>query len=118
VKFVTADVLDLPADLQSGEFDVVYTGGGSLVWLPDIDRWAGSVASALRPGGRLVLHEEHPIAWCLESDGSGIRVTADYFQRSRIEVGPPGWSHFDAGGLGTEPKFEFVFPLGDVSSTT
>lgn len=116
-QFVVADVLDLPPSLQAGTFDIVYTGGGALVWLPDITRWARSVAEALRVGGRLIVHEEHPIAWCLQSHDGQLQITDDYFQRGRIEEGPPGWSHFDAGDVATEPKYEFVFPLGDLITT-
>ena len=34
--------------LAGGAFDLVYTGIGALIWLPDIDRWAGVVAGAAR----------------------------------------------------------------------
>ncbi len=42
-------------------FDLVFTGIGSLGWLPDVDRWAQVVAGLLRPGGRLFLREGHPV---------------------------------------------------------
>ncbi|MBV7327736.1 methyltransferase domain-containing protein [Chloroflexi bacterium TSY] len=113
-QFEVADVLNLPENLQAANFDIVYTGGGALVWLPDIEQWARSVSGALRRGGRLVLHEEHPVAWCLESNGGQVKISDDYFQRGRVEESPPGWTHFDSGGRGTEPKYEFVFPLGDI----
>jgi len=29
-RFVASDIVDLPADLRSGDFDIVYTGGGAL----------------------------------------------------------------------------------------
>jgi ubiquinone/menaquinone biosynthesis C-methylase UbiE len=38
VRFVAADVYALPDELQSATFDLVFTGGGALVWLPDIER--------------------------------------------------------------------------------
>src|SRR4051812_25407637 len=59
VRFVAADVYALPEDLRRGAFDLVYMGHGTLVWLPDLDAWARVVVSALRPGGRFVLFEEH-----------------------------------------------------------
>ena len=37
--------------LDGRRFDVVYTGSGALCWLPDIHRWARTVANLLRPGG-------------------------------------------------------------------
>lgn len=34
-RFVAADVGALPPDIADGEFDLVYTGGGVLVWVPE-----------------------------------------------------------------------------------
>jgi 23S rRNA G2069 N7-methylase RlmK/C1962 C5-methylase RlmI len=51
VRFIAADVYDLPATRQDASFDIVDTGGGAIVWLPDLQRWARIVATALRPGG-------------------------------------------------------------------
>jgi SAM-dependent methyltransferase len=63
---VQADVQGLPAELRLGRFDLVYTGGGVLAWLHDLDGWAGGIAAALRAGGELVLFDEHPVAKCLD----------------------------------------------------
>ena len=61
-----------------------YTGGGSLVWLPDLDGWAVVVVRALRPGGRLILLEEHPLAACLEIGAEGeLALIDDYFRRGK-----------------------------------
>lgn len=114
VRFVTADALDLPGDLQRSSFDIVYTGGGVLMWLPALEPWARGIERALSSGGRLVLEEEHPLAQTLVVNDGVVRIKADYFQRGRAEEGPPGWSHFDDHGVGTQAKYEFVWPLGDV----
>ena len=47
--FVQSDVYLAAEVLEAGEFDLVYTGVGSLSWLPDIRRWGGVVADLLRP---------------------------------------------------------------------
>src|SRR5262249_61906933 len=60
-KFVQADVYSAAEVLGRGAFDLVFTGIGALCWLPDIRRWAQVVADLLRPGGRLVLREGHPV---------------------------------------------------------
>lgn len=60
-EFVEADVYDAPAALGGRTFDVVYTGFGALIWLPDLAGWAEVVRALLRPGGRLYLAEFHPI---------------------------------------------------------
>lgn len=112
-RFVAADVYALPPDLQRGDFDIVFTGGGALVWLPDIERWAEVVASALRPGGRLVLDEEHPLAMVLWAEEGTIKIDSDYFGRHRAEE-YRGWSHFTGGEDAQELKYEFAWPLGDI----
>jgi SAM-dependent methyltransferase len=113
VRFVAADIYALPAELQQCAFDHVYTGGGALVWLPDIDRWAQVVAAALRPGGRLILWEIHPVAGCLWVTDGKLELAGDYFGRNNPEYGR-GWSHFSGGEDAAETKAEFAWPLGDV----
>jgi SAM-dependent methyltransferase len=63
--FVEADVYDAVTVLGAARFDLVFTGIGALGWLPDIRRWAATVAGLLRPGGRLFLREGHPVLFSL-----------------------------------------------------
>jgi SAM-dependent methyltransferase len=67
-EFVAADVYDAPTVLDGRRFDVVYTGSGALCWLPDIHRWARTVANLLRPGGWLHLAEFHPLTDVLDDE--------------------------------------------------
>jgi SAM-dependent methyltransferase len=53
VEFVESDVYGAVDALGPERFDLVYTGIGALCWLPDIRRWAQTVAALLVPGGRL-----------------------------------------------------------------
>jgi SAM-dependent methyltransferase len=115
VDFYAADVYDLPAELRSASFDLVFTGGGALVWLPDLARWAESVAACLKPGGRLLLLDEHPLANCLRLEDDRLVQEEDYFARNRAWVGT-GWGHFQGGEGAQETKYEFAWPLGDVVS--
>lgn len=59
--FVESTVQAARAALD-GDFDAVFVTWGALLWLPDMDEWAGIVASLLRPGGWLYLAESHPYA--------------------------------------------------------
>ena len=61
-------VYDAPTVLDGRRFDVVYTGSGALCWLPDIHRWARTVANLLRPGGWLHLAEFHPLTDVLDDE--------------------------------------------------
>lgn len=61
VAFVQSELYDALDVLPAGEFDLVYTGIGAVIWLPSIDRWASVVSALLRPGGRLFMREGHPV---------------------------------------------------------
>ena len=98
--FVESDVHDAHAALGGRDFDVVYTGLGALIWLPDLTRWARVVASLLRPGGVLYLAEFHPITEVFGWDDRS--VAADYFQDAAMEWDEQGTYTGDAD----EVRFE------------
>ena len=111
--FIAADVYALPAELQAGDVDYVYTGKGVMVWLPDLTKWAQVVAAALKPGGMFLLFEEHPIASCLWITDGKLHLESDYFGRDKPELSS-GWRHFQGGEEAKETKVEFSWPLGDI----
>lgn len=65
-NFMEADVHELPIGLE-GQFDVVFASYGVLVWAHDLNAWMKSATSALRPGGRLVLLDGHPMLTMVET---------------------------------------------------
>jgi len=116
-RFLAEDIYNLPACLPNewyGQgFDVVFTGGGALVWLPDLAEWAKIIFTLLKPGGRLILKEEHPIRSCLWVENGQIKVVDDYFRRTN-PIEDKGWYHFQGGEDAQEVKYEFAWPIGDV----
>jgi SAM-dependent methyltransferase len=67
IAWVHAALDDLPHELRRGRFDLVYMGPGGLGRVTDIGSWAVGVASAIRPGGGLVLFDVHPARRCLDA---------------------------------------------------
>jgi SAM-dependent methyltransferase len=65
IQYVESELYGAVEALGAARFDLVYTGIGSLCWLPDIRGWARVVAELLRPGGRLFMREGHPMLWSL-----------------------------------------------------
>ena len=113
--FVVSDVYDAVAALGGQRFDIVYTGIGALVWLPDIPRWARVVANLLAPGGFLYLVEGHPFVQILdESSGSaGLVVARDHFDAApQVEDYP--YTYTDGPALSHSRQVEFQHGLGEI----
>lgn len=50
-------------------FDIVFASYGALCWLSDLDEWMKRVAAVLKPGGRFVCIEFHPVAMIFDEQG-------------------------------------------------
>lgn len=79
--FICCDIYDLPDHLDE-QFDIVFTSYGTIGWLPDMDRWAALVSRFLKPGGRFVFVEFHPVVWMFD----------DHFEKI-------GYNYFNTGAI-------------------
>lgn len=131
--FERADVLNwLERDGQAAQFDVAFTSYGVLGWLGDLRRWARGVSGLLKPGGRLVLVEFHPLVWSLRDGGTltgdpyfvdapggqcdepgGVR---DYVAASGDGLIPTGmeWAAGECSFSNPEPTVEYQHTVGDI----
>lgn len=77
--YVVAEVPRVPLRDQCA--DLVYTGKGALVWMPDLDAWAQEAARLLRKAGHLFVHEAHPMVplWTWDEDETRLRPDRSYF---------------------------------------
>jgi SAM-dependent methyltransferase len=88
--FTRSDLFDWfdQAAAASEHFDIAFSSYGAIVWLSDLESWAAGIASVLRPGGRLVFVEFHPI---LGMFNWGWEVKHDYWMRGHVhETWPDG----------------------------
>jgi SAM-dependent methyltransferase len=83
-RYVVAAVPGVP--LASGCADLVYTGKGALIWMPDLTAWALDTARLLRPGGHLFIYEAHPAVplWTWDEDQPKVREDRSYFAASHV----------------------------------
>lgn len=113
-SFVVPDVYDAVAAFGGRRFDIVYTGIGALVWLPDIPRWARVAAELLAPGGFLYLVEGHPFAQILDdASGLGLVVARDYFD-SGPEVQDWAYTYTDGPALDHVRSVQFQHGVGEI----
>jgi SAM-dependent methyltransferase len=111
-EFVVADVYDAVTALGGRRFDIVYTGTGALVWLPDMTRWAQVVAALLEPGGFLYLVEGHPFAQILDYQ-TGTSIAYDYFD-DQPEVDDSPHTYTDGPALEHSQNVQFQHRLGQI----
>jgi SAM-dependent methyltransferase len=66
ILWVEGDLQDLARRLSRRKFDLVYSGEGVLDRLNDLDAWTAGIARVLRPGGELLVFDDHPVADCVD----------------------------------------------------
>ncbi|CAH0344986.1 methyltransferase domain-containing protein [Bacillus sp. CECT 9360] len=80
IEYVISDVLSMPKEQITGDFDIVLMELGVLHYLIDLEPLFEIVKRLLKPGGRFILHEFHPISTKLiTSAGKKHKVTGNYF---------------------------------------
>jgi SAM-dependent methyltransferase len=112
VDFVEADATDLPAALHDN-FDLVYATIGVLNWISDVDAWMRSVRSVLRPGGRLLLVDVHPL-FAMFRDLQPLEADFPYASAGPVSFDEQG-SYADKDAvLSSSATVEFAHSLGEV----
>lgn len=79
--FICCNIYDLP-DYLDEQFDIVFTSYGTIGWLPDLDKWADIISRFLKPNGKFIFAEFHPVVWMFDDDFKNI-----------------GYNYFNAGAI-------------------
>jgi SAM-dependent methyltransferase len=95
ISYVASEVYSAVETVGFSQFDLVYTGVGALCWLPDIHRWAQTVAALLRPGGQLFIREGHPVLWSLADPRPDGLLVVEY-------------PYFETDGVHFSEQFSYV----------
>lgn len=112
-SFERSDVYPwLDEAITSGRtFDTVFASYGALCWLSDLDEWMKRVAAVLKPGGRFVCLEFHPVAMIFDEKGV---PTYDYsipHEPLYWEVGVSDYVGASSGGLTPSGPAENAAPF-------
>jgi SAM-dependent methyltransferase len=103
--FVEGNVYEAK-NLIADKFDIVFSTYGTIGWLPDMNKWADIVSHFLKPGGKLILIELHPMLWMFDENFKNIEYS--YFNvqpiiestegtyanhNAPIQMKEVGWNH-------------------------
>lgn len=97
VRFIECNLYDLPKHL-SDQFDIVFTSYGTIIWLPDLMKWAELIYNYLRPGGFFYIVDFHPVLLL--------------FDLEKMEIKYP---YFNSGPIEEELQGTYAEPEADIS---
>lgn len=80
-KFICCDIYELPQFLDE-KFDIVFTSYGTIGWLPDMNKWAKIIAQYLKPNGKFVFAEFHPVVWMFDDNFE--KIGYNYFNSGEL----------------------------------
>ncbi|MFD2907464.1 class I SAM-dependent methyltransferase [Flavobacterium ardleyense] len=80
-KFICCDIYDTPKYIDE-KFDIVYTSYGTIGWFPDLDKWAKVITHFLKPGGKFIMADFHPVLWMFDDDFK--EIFYNYFNVEQI----------------------------------
>ncbi|WP_405059054.1 class I SAM-dependent methyltransferase [Kribbella sp. NBC_01505] len=109
--FVEADTQELPTSLD-GQFDLVFASYGTLCWVASLDAWFQGAFRALRPNGKLILLEIHPLM--LMTDSASPLVFGSVYLGGAAQVFQ--WEGTYAGGAASvsQPAVGYPHGVGEV----
>lgn len=124
--FERADVFDWLAAATT-TYDVVFSSYGALIWLSDLQAWGRGIAHVLKPGGRVVIMEFHPVfgvfeeGWRLAYDYMGgtrlaFEGVGDYVALSGDMLTPSGYQEGVVEFQNPHPSYEFCWGVSDIVS--
>jgi SAM-dependent methyltransferase len=108
VEWICADATALP-DALDRKFDLTWATMGIHCWIADIRAWMRCVATALAPGGKLILIDGHPGGPARKSDDAPINRLESPRLRRYLETGCDY-----ATPTRTGPQVQFRYPLAEV----
>ena len=118
LDYILSDVLEWPTDPFEDHFDIVLMEYGILHYFVDLQPLVAIIAKILKPQGKLVLHEYHPLnRKCLpRKDGDNLVLDGDYFCAEIIEKPAPRQGMaFSQGELAAFPTCRIRYwQLGEV----
>jgi SAM-dependent methyltransferase len=126
--FERADIFNWLASAEPDQFELVFASYGVLGWLSNLSQWARGIARVLRPGGRFVLVEFHPMMTMLKEDWTpgfasmnGVEEPfeggiGDYVGLAGDAMTPSGHQEGIVDFVNPHPVIEFGWSVGDIAT--
>ncbi len=116
-RFICCNVLELDNHLDDS-FDVVYASYGVFCWIPDLNRWFEIAAKFLKPGGRLIILDDHPVSNVYEynDEKNILEIAYPYFNRGPLKFVEDYTYTGDTDKMKNNVKYEWSHSVSDFFS--
>jgi len=115
-RFLCSDIYNLSQNLE-GQFDIVFTSIGVLVWLNDLKRWAEIIAQFLKPGGFFYIMEGHPLLYTFDDEGNW-QFNLSYFHNDTpTKWDDEGPDYMDPTYITKSASYEWQWSVSDIINT-
>jgi SAM-dependent methyltransferase len=114
-EFICSDIYKLP-EIHKKKYDIVYTSGGVLCWLPDLNEWGKIIAHFLKPGGFFYIMEGHPLMNIFDNSKTvtQLNVTQSYFHVKEPIKWEPDGDYAVNDAVVRNPTYEWTHSMGDI----
>ena len=114
VELVESDIYELPSEF-AGAFDLVLVTIGVISWMPDLPAFFEVAHGLLKPGGRLVMEEMHPVLFMYEADPEGGASTVQYsYFEDHVWEETTGLDYFGHETYDSLPNYSFMHRLDNI----
>lgn len=69
IEYIVTDIYDIELQVYSEQFDMLYLEGGILHYFDDLSKFMKILYTLLKPDGKLILSDFHPLRKCITSNG-------------------------------------------------
>jgi SAM-dependent methyltransferase len=114
-RFVESDIYAAHEVIKE-KFDIVYTGGGAIDWLPDLAKWGRVISDFLKPGGFFYIMEGHPFMNVFDNspEAKELTIKNSYFHAPEWLDQEPGNDYADNTYAVKSNESEWVHPLSEI----
>lgn len=114
LHYIIADVLNMPKEVLSRDFDLVFMELGILHYFIDLEPLAHVVSELLKPGGHVIVQDFHPVSTkLLTSAGKKHKVTGNYFDKTLTAVNV-AFSKYETSSSEQKVVYERKWTLGEI----
>ena len=92
IEYIVGDIYEVDLKTYRHQFDLLYLEGGILHYFHDLEAFAVILHTLLKPGGKLILSDYHPLKHCISED---LQYIPHYFNPEPYEADVAYQSYFD-----------------------